>query len=220
MSTLHLVRHGQTTSNVLKRLDTALPGAGLTDFGARQATRYALERPQTSSPVLISSAAKRAQQTAELIGSVWTVQNRVLDGLYEVQVGDLEDEFSEDAHQVFATTVRSWFDGETSVRLPGGESLDDVYERYLPVVDDIADTFLSGPDATDVHLVSHGAAIRLIAARLVGMPAEFSLKHHLQNTGSIELTRTPDGWACLRWGLELPPFRTDDEPELAPDPMG
>lgn len=220
MSTLHLVRHGETTSNVLKRLDTALPGAGLTDFGARQAARYALERPQAVPPVLISSGARRAQQTAELIGSVWSVQNQVFDGLYEVQVGDLEDEFSEDAHQVFATTVRSWFAGETSVRLPGGESLDDVYARYLPVVDDIADKFLSGPESTDVHLVSHGAAIRLIAARLVHMPAEFALAHHLNNTGSIELTRTPDGWTCERWGHDLPPFHTDDEPEPAPDPMG
>lgn len=220
MSTLHLVRHGETTSNVLQRLDTALPGAGLTDMGARQAARYALERPQSGPPVLISSAARRAQQTAELIGSVWSVQNQVLDGLYEVQVGDLEDHISKDAHDTFAQTVRSWFAGDTEVRIPGGESLDDVYGRYLPVVDEIADKFLSGPEATDVHLVSHGAAIRLVAAHLVGMPAEFALDHHLKNTGSIELSRTPDGWTCLQWGNELPPFHTDDEPELARDPMG
>ena len=44
MGSLHLVRHGQTTSNVMARLDTRLPGAGLTDFGARQAVRFALAR--------------------------------------------------------------------------------------------------------------------------------------------------------------------------------
>jgi probable phosphoglycerate mutase len=220
MSSLHLVRHGETTSNVLQRLDTALPGAGLTDFGARQAVRYALERPDAGTPVLLSSQALRARQTAELIGSVWDVQNQVLDGLHEVQVGDLEDQTSDDAHKVFAGTVKMWFGGDLGARLPGGESLTDVYDRFLPVVDDVADKFLSGPDATDVHLVSHGAAIRLIAARLVNMPAEFALAHHLGNTGSIELARTPDGWTCLRWGTELPPFRRDDEPELARDPMG
>ena len=221
MSSLHLVRHGETTSNVLQRLDTALPGAGLTDFGARQAARYALERPDVADPVLFSSRALRARQTADLIGSVWEVENQVLDGLHEVQVGDLEDQTSEDAHKVFSTTVRSWFAGELGVRLPGGESLNDVYERFLPVIEDIADRYLqadgSGPD---VHLVSHGAAIRLVAARLVNMPTEFALAHHLGNTGSIELTRTEDGWTCLRWGSELPPFRRDDEPELARDPMG
>lgn len=221
MSSLHLVRHGETTSNVLQRLDTALPGAGLTDFGARQAARYALERRDIPDPVLFSSQALRARQTADLIGSVWEVKNQVLGGLHEVQVGDLEDQTSQDAHKVFATTVRSWFAGELSARLPGGESLDDVYERFLPVIDDIADRYLhadgSGPD---VHLVSHGAAIRLVAARLVNMPTEFALAHHLGNTGSIELTRTVDGWTCLRWGSELPPFRRDDEPELARDPMG
>jgi len=220
MSRLYLVRHGETTSNVLQRLDTALPGANLTDFGARQAVRYALERPEPEAPVLISSVASRAQQTAELIGSVWSVRNQVRDGLFEVQVGDLEDQTSEESHQVFAKTVRSWFEGQTGVRIPGGESLDDVYARYLPVIDEIADQYLLDPEAPDVHVVSHGAAIRLIAARLVNMPAEFALKHHLKNTGSIELERTADGWTCTRWGLELPPFHTTDPGELARDPMG
>ena len=76
------------------------------------------------------------------------------------------------------------------------------------------------PDGTDVHLVSHGAAIRLIAARLVNMPAEFALKHHLKNTGSIELERTADGWTCTRWGLELPPFHTTDPGRTRPRPDG
>ncbi|HEY9310970.1 histidine phosphatase family protein [Williamsia sp.] len=220
MSRLYLVRHGETTSNVLQRLDTALPGATLTDFGARQAVRYALEHPEPGAPVLISSQASRAQQTAELIGSVWSVQNQVRDGLFEIQVGDLEDHTSVESHQVFSKTVRTWFEGQTSARMPGGESLDDLYARYLPVIDEIADEHLAAPDGPDVHVVSHGAAIRLIAARLVNMPAEFALKHHLKNTGSIVLERTADGWTCRRWGLELPPFHTSDPAELARDPMG
>ncbi|MEH3156873.1 MAG: histidine phosphatase family protein [Gordonia paraffinivorans] len=45
MGSLHLIRHGQTTSNVMARLDTRPPGAGLTDFGARQAVRFGLLNP-------------------------------------------------------------------------------------------------------------------------------------------------------------------------------
>ena len=37
MSRLLLIRHGQTTSNVRQALDTALPGAALTDLGWSQA---------------------------------------------------------------------------------------------------------------------------------------------------------------------------------------
>lgn len=33
---LILIRHGQTTANVDYRLDTAIPGADLTDLGRRQ----------------------------------------------------------------------------------------------------------------------------------------------------------------------------------------
>ena len=71
MARLHLVRHGETTSNVMRRLDTALPGAALTDFGVRQGVRFALENAREQPAVLVSSVARRAEQTAELIASVW-----------------------------------------------------------------------------------------------------------------------------------------------------
>lgn len=216
---LHLVRHGETTSNVMRRLDTALPGAGLTDFGARQAVRYALEHPVESAPLLVSSAARRARQTAELIGSVWGVEPEVLDGLYEVQAGDLEDLSDDDAHEVFRTTLDRWYGGEPDIAVPGGESLTMLYERYLPVIDDLARRSLSGPDARDVYLVSHGAAIRLVAARLAGIDGKFAAATHLPNTGSIDLEYRDNRWVCHLWGATQAPFALVDEP-LVSDPMG
>ena len=128
MARLYLVRHGETTSNVMKRLDTAMPGAALTDFGVRQAARFALERPveAVQPPVLISSLAVRAQQTAEVIGGLWGIDPDVADGLHEVQAGDLEDRFDKEAYETFASVVQRWHHGETAVPIPGGESLDDV----------------------------------------------------------------------------------------------
>lgn len=229
MARLHLVRHGETTSNVMRRLDTALPGAALTDFGVRQGVRYGLEnRPSapgdrgTPPVVLVSSVARRAQQTAELIGSVWEVQPEVVSGIHEVQAGDLEDRSDDEAHEVFRSVLDAWYDGAPDTRIPGGESLQMVYDRYLPTINDLAQQYLSGPEGTDVVVVSHGAAIRLVAAYLSGIDGKFAAATHLPNTGSVELEYLDGLWICHRWGAARGPFGTPvDEPLVVDDhPMG
>ncbi|AZG46887.1 histidine phosphatase family protein [Gordonia insulae] len=220
MARLHLVRHGETTSNVMRRLDTALPGAALTDFGVRQGVRFALEHPIAEPAILVSSQARRAQQTAELMGSVWGVEPAVADGIHEVQVGELEDRFDDDAHEVFKDVVDRWHRGELEARIPGGESLAMVYDRYLPVIDELSGRHLAGEDPRDVYVVSHGAAIRLIAARLAGVDPTFAASTHLRNTGSIELEYVDGLWRLLRWGAVTGPFGPRVDEPLVTDPMG
>lgn len=62
---LFLVRHGQTTSNTIHALDTALPGADLTPKGRQQATGTGeILANRTRRLLVVSSQAARAQQTA------------------------------------------------------------------------------------------------------------------------------------------------------------
>ncbi|GAB09867.1 putative phosphoglycerate mutase [Gordonia araii NBRC 100433] len=223
MPRLYLVRHGETTSNVMRRLDTAMPGAALTDFGVRQAARFALEnaRADERPTVLVSSVARRAQQTAEVVGNLWGVEPEVADGLHEVQVGDLEDRNDAEAYKAFGEVVEKWHHGDTAVSLPGGESLDDVFGRYLPVIDEVTRKYLVGPEGRDVYVVSHGAAIRLVAARLAEVDPHFAVSNHLPNTGVVELSYAADGdadgtWAAHRWGDRVAPFEPDAEGDASP----
>ena len=101
MATLHLIRHGETTANVMHRLDTALPGDSLTDFGVRQGVRFGFDNRPAGEPVLVSSVARRAVETAEAIASVWDIDPVAVDGIHEVQVGELESRHDEEAHGVF-----------------------------------------------------------------------------------------------------------------------
>lgn len=66
MTRLLLIRHGQTTSNVRRALDTALPGAALTDLGWSQAhtAGHRLAGEQDAPLAMVSSQALRARQTA------------------------------------------------------------------------------------------------------------------------------------------------------------
>ena len=198
---LHLVRHGQTTANVARILDTRPPGAPLTPEGVEQARAFGAARPGVSGtgapPVLLSSVARRAQQTAGHIADAWGVPTAVVDGVHEVQAGDLEGFNDEDSIAVFQDVVRRWYTGESTAAMPGGESADDLLARYLPAVDAIHTEHLPHGDA---YLVSHGAAIRLVGRRLSGVDGAYAHKHHLPNTGEIVLRPVDGGaWELVSW---------------------
>ncbi|GAA4406923.1 histidine phosphatase family protein [Tsukamurella soli] len=204
--TLHLVRHGQTTANAAKILDTRPPGAPLTEEGQEQARRFATERPGVAPAALLSSVARRAQQTAGLIGQGWGVPVHVVDGVQEIQVGELEGRSDDDAHKQFEALVRRWHDGDHTAAPVGGESVRDLLARYLPAVGAIRERYL--PDG-DVYLVSHGAAIRLVAAHLANVDSEFAYKNHLANTAEVILAPAGAGWELVSWGT---PVSSDEDP--------
>ncbi len=224
---LILVRHGQSQGNVERRLDTRPPGADLTDLGREQARLFA--RARTRSPgLLLHSVARRAAQTAREIGAELSVAAVEVDGIHEVQAGDLEDRDDDAAIAEFNAVYQRWHQGHLSETMPGGESGHEVLDRYLPVVADLRRRYLDdGNWAEDVVVVSHGAAIRLTAAVLAGVDGSFVLDHHLANAESVVLVPVTDGrWSCVGWGSLTPPFYP--EPDVHPvadaleaiDPMG
>lgn len=204
---LVLVRHGQTFANVDKRLDTLPPGAALTDHGHEQARRFGRTIAATPPSVLVSSVALRARQTAGHIAEATAVTALERDGIQETFVGDWEDRTDKEAHEGFTAVYGKWQAGDLDASAPGGESGRDILERYVPVLDSLRSEFLTGPDVGDVVVVSHGAAIRLVAAVLGGVDGEFAADNHLDNTETVELVPTAGGgWTCVRWGTFVPPF--------------
>lgn len=224
---LILVRHGQSQGNVERRLDTRPPGADLTDLGVAQARAFA--RAQRHPPgLLLHSIARRAAQTAGAIGTELDVSPTEIDGIHEVQAGDLENRNDDEAIAEFNTIYQRWHEGDLTVSMPGGESGVDVLDRYLPVLTDLRLRYLDDRDWTsDIVIISHGAAIRLAAATLAGVDGSFVLEHHLANTEAVALAPITDGrWSCVHWGTQAPPFYP--EPDVHPveealeavDPMG
>lgn len=202
MPTLVLARHGQTPANVGKVLDTVLPGPGLTDLGRLQAEALGKELSALAVTALYGSQARRAQETAGIVGTVLGLPVGVVDGVHEVQVGDLEGHSDDDSVAVFRGVYDAWRAGDLSARMPGGESARDVLDRYLPAVEDLRRRH---PDGTTV-LVSHGAVLRLVGHALAG--GDDGLPDgddHLDNCGRLEFEGLPDGgWRLLAWRREAP----------------
>lgn len=204
---LVLVRHGQTFSNVDKVLDTSLPGASLTDHGHEQARRYGASISEATVGIVVSSFAVRAVQTAEHIAAATSVVFQQREGIHETQAGHWEGRTDDVAHKGFTEIYGRWHSGDLDARVPGGDSGRSVLDRYVPVLEDLREKFLTDVEAPDVVVVSHGAAIRLVAAVLGGVDGEFAADNHLDNTQSIELVPGARGsWSCVRWGTFVPPF--------------
>lgn len=224
---LILMRHGQSYGNVERRLDTRPPGAELTPLGRDQARAFARESGRPA--MLAHSVAIRASQTAEVIGSQLHMPAIEVAGIHEAQVGRLENRCDDDAVAEFNAIYERWHRGELDVPLPGGETGNDVLDRYVPVLTELRLRYLDDDDFHgDIVVVSHGAAIRLAAAVLAGVAADFALDHHLENAQSVALTPITEGrWSCVRWGTLTPPFYPEaeatpvaDAVRSTTDPMG
>jgi broad specificity phosphatase PhoE len=224
---LVLLRHGQSYGNVERRLDTRPPGTELTPLGREQALEFARgsERPA----MLAHSVAVRASQTAGVIGAELDMVAHEFVGIHEVQVGDLENRSDDEAVAEFNAIYERWHHGELEVRLPGGESGNDVLDRYVRVLTDLRMRYLDDDDFNgDIIVVSHGAAIRLASAVLAGVDGNFALDNHLGNAESVVLAPITDGrWSCVRWGTLCPPFYPQAEASAvadavhsSTDPMG
>lgn len=224
---LILMRHGQSHANVERRLDTRPPGAALTDLGREQAAAFARDLAQPPSMVA-HSVALRASQTAAEVAGAFGLPTHEFEGIHEVQVGDLENRNDDDAIAAFESVYERWHGGDLGVAMPGGETADQVLDRYVPVLTQLRMRYLDD-DAFhgDIVVVSHGAAIRLVTAVIAGVDGSFVLDHHLANTEYVVLSPITDGrWSCVQWGTKLPPFYP--EPDVHPvedalqsaDPMG
>ena len=201
---LHLVRHGQTPSNVAGALDTALPGAPLTELGREQAQMVGEELAGSgiSPSVILSSRADRARETAGLIAAAMGLGTQAVPGVHEVQAGSYEMRTGAEALLAYNRVVRDWLEeGALTSSLPDGESAIDVQERAMPLISELRESYLD--NGIDVVLVVHGTLMRMVAVFAGAVPSQWALANRIPNCGVIELAPDGGGWSCERWGDHL-----------------
>jgi probable phosphoglycerate mutase len=204
---LYLARHAQTASNIGHALDTAYPGAALTGLGNEQAERLAARLAAEPLAVVAASPLLRAQQTAAALATGRDLEVLTLDGLREVDAGDLEMQTSKEAIEGYVAVLRAWAEGDLDAAVPGGENGHEFLARFDAAVRAIEDA--AGLDEAALA-VSHGAAIRswsAIRCGNVSNAADVS-RHYLVNTGVVLIEgSSQSGWQLETW---LEPDTPDD----------
>ena len=205
---LLLVRHAQTANNVGRALDTAVPGAALTDLGRQQAARLVARLAGEDPDVVAASPLMRAQQTAAPVAAARGLAVLTLDGLREIAAGALEMRTSAEAIESYRGVITAWATGALEVAMPGGASGREFLDRYDEAVRALEDA------GTRAVAVSHGAAIRTwLAARCPGADAGMVADRVLANTGiAVVEGSTRAGWRLTGWLEEI----LDDSPVRPP----
>nr|NLD40361.1 histidine phosphatase family protein [Actinomycetales bacterium] len=199
---LILVRHGQTFSNVNHALDTAEPGAELTELGRSQAAALVDTFGEHEIDRLVTSHLVRTQQTAAPLAQSLGVAPLVDPRIREVVAGDLEMANDFRSITTYITTLAKWMTGELSARMPGAETGHEVLERF-----DAAVSAVQGElDGGTAMFVSHGAIIRMWSAvRAANAPDGWGVENVLGNTDSVVLTHEQGNWRVETWqGIDMP----------------
>jgi broad specificity phosphatase PhoE len=203
---LLLVRHGQTSSNVTHAIDTAYPGAELTDLGHQQAELLTASLASERIDVVAASTLLRAEQTAGPVAEARGLPVMTFQGLGEVLAGDLEMLTDSDSTDTYQGVVVSWATGDLDVRMPGGTNGHEFMNRFDEAIQAIEAAAAGAARALPVSevatavVVSHGAAIRAwVAIRCGGVDVVDTATRNLVNTGMFILEgSTRAGWRLDR----------------------
>ncbi len=151
---IYLIRHGQTTNNVCRILDSNPPGAHLSDLGREQAAGLVGAFDGVHLDAIYVSSLRRTGETAEPLALSRGIDPVELDGLREIEAGSWEGGSDESTYRGYLGTVQQWLSGRLEERMGGGVTGADVLERY--------DAAIGSIEASGAHTaaaVSHGAAI-------------------------------------------------------------
>ena len=190
---LILVRHGQTAWNSQRRIQGCRSDIDLSHHGQEQVARLAASLAKRDVNAIYSSPLKRAMDTAEAIARVCGPEVKVAPALREIDAGELEGlsvDTMSDRHQKFWS---EWVKGNTSLPLPGGESLAELQARVWREIELIA---ARHPDET-VIVVGHYFVILVAVCRAMEMDLSAMTRLKLDQTGVSILDISPQGNTLL-----------------------
>jgi len=156
-----LLRHAETTAPTV--FNGAESDVDLSELGRLQSAAVAGWFPQHRPTAVVSSAMRRAVNTALPIAAACGVPHTTHPHLFERRIGPL-------AGQPFATqsgpwhdTVAAWTAGDTAFTTPGAESFDELAGRLLPAWDEVCAAHPGGR----VVVVAHGIVCKVLLLSLL-----------------------------------------------------
>ena len=167
MTTLVLIRHGQTDWNVEGRWQGQV-GPPLNERGREQARRVAEYQSQFGFAALYSSDLRRAMETAQIIGAEMGVEVISEPRLREVNLGQWQGMLTDDIQAQYPEEFRQWHHEPLAVQPPDGETVHALAARVLEAINEIIARY----PKRRVGIVAHELPIAIVLCRSAGLGLE------------------------------------------------
>lgn len=163
MTSIHLIRHGQTEWNLERRVQGQTESY-LTPEGQEQARQVARQLQDLSFDVVYSSSSIRAVETARHILEYHSLPLNTLDALREIHLGSWEGRLQDEIKEDYPDQHAMYWEDPSQFQLPGAETFQQLQHRAVSTVETIA---AEQPGKT-ILIVSHGLFIKSLLAHYEG----------------------------------------------------
>jgi len=187
MTRIILVRHGQTEWNRVERF-RGWADLDLNELGKRQAEAVAEKVAQWSVAAVYSSPLRRAVTTARILGKRLGLEVELLPGLIDINYGEWQGLSPEEAVAKDGSLYALWLKSPHLVRFPGGESLKQVRDRVVAVVNDL----IADHSEETITLVSHKVVCQLLLLHFLDLDNSHFWQV-TQDVSAINLFEVNDG---------------------------
>jgi broad specificity phosphatase PhoE len=191
MTFVYLVRHGQTAWNKEEifrgRADVPLNESGLKE--AELAAEYFRGKEVDA---IYSSPISRALQTAEKIARVLGLKVVPHSGITDMSFGDWEGRPIREVEKNDPDRFRLWQEEPHLLKVPRGETLDEVRTRTMAALEEVISSHLQGT----VILVSHRVITKVLICAILGLDNSHFWQID-QDTTAINLIRYQNGKYAL-----------------------
>ncbi|MEM8856736.1 MAG: histidine phosphatase family protein [Chloroflexota bacterium] len=190
MTTLFLIRHGQTQWN-LEGKYTGQSDIPLNSNGRLQALRAAMEFRNNPPDAIYSSDLIRAYETAEIVANGCGFLARIEQDqrLREINQGVWEGMHFDDIKAKFSAEFEAREANPLEVAAPEGETVGQVQDRVLSAISDIC---ASNPPGSRIAIVAHGLALAIIRAWYMEVPVQDVWSLIPPNAKVLEVQVSPD----------------------------
>lgn len=163
MAKLILARHGETAWNA-EKIFRGRADVGLNEVGIKQAELLGKYLSDWELEAIYSSPLKRARDTASIIARCHKGAIYIADGLVDFDYGKWQSLPEHEVKRLYPDLLNEWHNTPHKVRMPDGESLEDVRRRAIQVVNDVL-----SKHGGDVLLVSHRVVLKVLICYLLGL---------------------------------------------------
>lgn len=164
MTKIILVRHGQTLWNK-EEIFRGRIDIDLNETGLEQAKLLARALSRFQINAIYSSPLKRAVNTATPVANYQQIEVNIDEHFIDMNYGHWEGKSCEEIKETFTTLYQKWIKAPHLLRIPDGETLDEVRIRVVTGLNQI----LTKHKEETIVIVSHRVVNKVLICALLGL---------------------------------------------------